>query len=166
MFNNKSRLLKVIFVFTLSLLITGCGSNSVLENEDKDIIPVQAVREKENFNELTISKSNITDIAKFYPVIVDGIRMEVIVVMASDGTIRTAFNACQVCASSGKGYYIQVGHKLICQNCGNAFDIDELEITRNGCNPAPIDKLSKTEDDEYITIPKETFLANMSLYNY
>lgn len=29
--------------------------------------------------------------------------------------IRTAFNTCQVCYSSGKGYYVQSGNVLVCQ---------------------------------------------------
>lgn len=36
-------------------------------------------------------------------------------------TIRTAFNTCQVCYSSGRGYYVQEGNVLVCQNCGNRF---------------------------------------------
>lgn len=164
MFNDKSKLLMGAVLLTLSLLITGCTSS-----ESEEVGPVknsvkEAVREQTSFDELKITKSEITDIARFYPVIVDGVKMEVIVVMATDGTIRTAFNACQVCASSGKGYYIQVGHKLVCQNCGNEFDIDELEKTRNGCNPAPIEKQNKQDDGEYITITKETFLKNISLF--
>jgi uncharacterized membrane protein len=153
-----------ILVFVLAIFITGCNNNNNYNNDDTALKPV--AREEMSFNELVIEKNDITDIAKFYPVTVDGVEMEVIAVLATDGTIRTAFNACQVCASSGRGYYIQQGTKLVCQNCGNRFDVNELEVTRNGCNPAPIEQVDKSEDEEYITVPKATFIKNMDLFNY
>jgi uncharacterized membrane protein len=157
-------LLLIIFI---PFFVTGCNNNANNSTDDSTSNEsVEAVREPESIDELTIKKSDITEIAKFYPVIVDGIKMEVIAVRASDGTIRTAFNACQVCATSGRGYYIQVGHTLVCQNCGNVFDIDDVEKVHGGCNPAPITKDDKTEDNDYIKIPKSTFISNMGLFDY
>lgn len=165
MFNNKSKLLMSALALTLVFFLTGCSSSSNVDtNNNEDTVLKQAVREPVSYDELKIKKSDITDIAKFYPVMINGVKMEVIAALATDGTIRTAFNACQVCASSGRGYYIQVGHKLVCQNCGNEFDIDELGIARGGCNPAPIQDLDKIDDGEYITIPNQTFLNNINLY--
>jgi len=83
--------------------------------------------------------------------------MEILAVKASDGTVRTAFNTCQVCYSSGRGYYIQEGDVLVCQNCGNRFKMDEVEVARGGCNPVPIFKEMKEVTDTTITIPKELF---------
>lgn len=166
MFNHKSKLLMGLFVFMAAFFITGCSSNDKSLNTNNQENPKPAVREKASVDELIINKSDITDVAKFYPVTVDGIKMEVIAVRATDGTIRTAFNACQVCASSGRGYYIQVGHTLVCQNCGNVFDIDDIEKVHGGCNPAPITKADKIEDDTSITIPKDTFVKNKDLFNY
>ncbi|KPU45493.1 hypothetical protein OXPF_07260 [Oxobacter pfennigii] len=108
--------------------------------------------------DVTILKSEITSTAKFYPVKVDDISMEVFAVKASDGTIRTAFNTCQVCYSSGRGYYKQQGNDLICQNCGNRFRLDQIEKIQGGCNPVPILKEDKTDDGTNIVISKE-FLA-------
>lgn len=165
MFGNKSKLLVGLFVFMVAFFITGCSNNADTSNANNSD-PKPAVREKESVDQLIIKKSDITDVAKFYPVTVDGIKMEVIVVKASDGTIRTAFNACQVCASSGRGYYIQVGHTLVCQNCGNVFDIDDIGKVHGGCNPAPITAADKVEDNTTITIPKDTFVKNEDLFNY
>jgi uncharacterized membrane protein len=157
-------LLLIVFI---PFFITGCNNNTNNNTDDSTSNEsVEAVREPESIDELIIKKSDITEIAKFYPVIVDGIKMEVIAVRASDGTIRTAFNACQVCATSGRGYYIQVGHTLVCQNCGNVFDIDDVEKVHGGCNPAPITKDDKTEDNDYIKISKSTFISNMGLFDY
>lgn len=104
-------------------------------------------------SDLVIPLADITETASFYPVVVDGTQLEVLAVKASDGTIRTAFNTCQVCYSSGRGYYQQEGDVLICQNCGNQFHMDEVEVTRGGCNPVPVGDENKTVTDTSITIP-------------
>lgn len=101
---------------------------------------------------LVIPVSEVTETAAFYPIEVDGIQMEVLAVRDSKGTIRTAFNTCQVCYSSGRGYYVQQGNALVCQNCGNRFTVDQVEIQTGGCNPWPIFPENKTETEEAITI--------------
>ena len=106
-------------------------------------------------DDLIIPIKDISTTATFYPVEIDGTKLEVLAIKASDGTIRTAFNTCQICYSSGRGYYVQQGNMLICQNCGNRFNSDDVEITRGGCNPVPIFSEDKTVDNENITITKE-----------
>jgi len=101
---------------------------------------------------LVIPKAGITAQARFFAVTVDGVKMEVLAVKASDGSIRTALNTCQVCFDSGRGWYVQQGDVLVCQNCGNRFKVDQIELQKNGCNPIPITKDLKTEDAKSITI--------------
>lgn len=113
--------------------------------------------------DLKITKADITEKASFYPYKEAGNYMEVIALKANDGTIRTALNTCQVCYDSGKGYYEQVGDTLVCQNCGNVFGVDDVEIVKGGCNPVPILKENKTEDGEFVTISGE-FLADNQDY--
>ncbi|MFA6233891.1 MAG: DUF2318 domain-containing protein [Bacteroidota bacterium] len=62
--------------------------------------------------------------------------LEYIIVKASNGDIKTVFNACDVCYSAHKGYS-QSGTELRCNNCGNRFAIDALGGTSTGgtCNP-------------------------------
>lgn len=116
--------------------------------------------------DLRILKSEVTSRAKFYPYTADGVKMEVLAVKASDGTIRTAFNTCQVCFNSGRGYYIQEGDELVCQNCGNRFQIDRVEKIKNGCNPVPITPDLKTDDGKYITISKSLLGKAKGLFSY
>lgn len=104
--------------------------------------------------DLIIDKAEITETVKFYPYQVGDIRMEVLAVKAPDGTIRTAFNTCQVCFGSGRGHYKQEGDTLVCQNCGNRFGLDDIEKVRGGCNPVPILENEKQEDDARIIIPE------------
>jgi hypothetical protein len=107
--------------------------------------------------DLRIPKKEITAVAKFYPYKAGGVLMEVLALRARDGTVRTAFNTCQVCYSSGRGYYTQKGDYLVCNNCGNRFLASQVELITGGCNPVPITKELKTEDANFITIPKALF---------
>ncbi len=104
--------------------------------------------------DLKILKSEITETVKFYPYKAGGTKMEVLAVKASDGTVRTAFNTCQVCYDSGRGYYEQEGDELVCQNCGNRFQLDQIEKMKGGCNPVPILEEYKTDDGTSITVPQ------------
>ncbi|MDR3315527.1 MAG: DUF2318 domain-containing protein [Coriobacteriales bacterium] len=103
--------------------------------------------------DLVIPTSEVSSVAHFYPVTVDGTQLEVLVVKAPDGTVRTAYNTCQVCYDSGAGYYLQQGNELVCQNCGNHFKMNEVEVAVGGCNPVPIFAEDKVVSDATITIP-------------
>lgn len=142
---HKSNLLKITALTALALAVVitavvliAYSGGSVVKDSD-----------------LVIKTSEITEKAKFFPVKVGGTKLEVLAVRAPDNTIRTAFNTCQVCYSSGRGYYVQEGNTLVCQNCGNRFGMDDVEVTRGGCNPVPITGEEKTVTDTSITISKE-----------
>ena len=68
--------------------------------------------------------------------------------------IRTAFNTCQTCYDSGKGYYATEGEKLVCQNCGFRFTADRVGAAGDGgCNPWPIPASERIENENSILIP-------------
>ena len=104
---------------------------------------------------LSIPTEEITSTAAFFPIQVDGTDMEVFAIRASDGTVRTAFNTCQSCFLSGRGYYLQDGDDLVCQNCGFHFTPDQVEIQSGGCNPWPIFADYKTVTEDTIQISYE-----------
>jgi uncharacterized membrane protein len=106
-------------------------------------------------SDLVIQIADITENATFYPVDIGGARLEALAVKAPDGTIRTAFNTCQVCYASGRGFYKQQGTLLVCQNCGNRFRMSQVEVRSGGCNPVPIFPANKTVTENTITISKE-----------
>ena len=54
-----------------------------------------------------------------------------ILIRASNGDIKSAFNACDVCYLENKGYS-QSGTKLRCNNCGKTFEIDNLGSQGSG----------------------------------
>ena len=61
---------------------------------------------------------------------------------SSDGVIRAAFDACDVCFQEGKGY-TQKGDFMVCNNCGRRFASDRVNEVQGGCNPAPLTRKIK-----------------------
>lgn len=131
------------------------GGDTEISSGEEEVKETTVIGEGES---LVIPVSEITSEAVFLPVEVDGTEMEIIAVRGSDGSIRTAFNTCQVCYDSGRGYYVQQDALFICQNCGNRFTADEIETESGGCNPWPIFEKDKTVTEESVEITYE-FLA-------
>ncbi len=134
------------------VIIVLLGSFLLPNQEDK-----KSKRSVQEDGDVVIQKDEIGEQASFFAYEADGIDLEVIAVKASDGTIRTAFNTCQICYASGRGHYVQEGEHLICQNCGNSFTMDDVEVAAGGCNPVPIFAENKIETEDTITI-EEAFL--------
>ncbi|MDR3301320.1 MAG: DUF2318 domain-containing protein [Spirochaetaceae bacterium] len=114
--------------------------------------------------DLVINTAELSETALFYPVEIDGTRLEVIAVKAPDGTVRTAFNTCQSCYDSGLGFYKQQGNVLVCQNCGRKFRMSQVEVQGRGCNPVPIFKENKTVTASTITISKEYLAKEKQIF--
>lgn len=170
--NNKmiiaiAAILCVLAAVTLMIKNNTAGkvaeSTNVIESGNKktENSDVQTIGKD---NKLVINKSDISEKATFYPINVDGTRMEVLAVKDSSGNIRTAFNTCQVCYSSGKGYYVQSGNVLVCQNCRNRFTVDEVEVQSGGCNPWPIFSENKTVNEDTIEISYEYLEQSKKLF--
>ena len=144
---------------TKDLSTNNNASNAVVSNNSSSSAAVL-----NSSDGIKISKKDITATAKFYPYDASGIKMEVLAVKAKDGTIRTALNTCQVCYSSGKGYYKQEGDELVCQNCGNRFKLNMVGSTNSGCNPVPVLDKNKTDDGTNIIISKDFLDKNKALF--
>lgn len=153
------KLLASFFVFGITLtMFTGCGKSAEDQTASAEKATVAAG------GTLNIPVSEISKTARFYPVEVDGTQMEVIAVKDSEGTIRTAFNTCQICYDSGKGYYEQESDQLVCQNCGNSFTMDQVGITSGGCNPWPILEEDRTLTDNEVQISYEFLKASGDIF--
>jgi uncharacterized membrane protein len=145
---------RVVVAFLLSLALTAPASFA------------QSKTAKDSPWAITILKKDVTQTARFYPYAMDGIAMEVLAVRASDGTIRTALNTCQVCYDSGRGFYKQSGSFLVCQNCGNRFHIDQIERIKGGCNPVPITAELKTDLGDSIGISRELMASAKDFFRF
>jgi uncharacterized membrane protein len=75
--------------------------------------------------------------AHFYTYESGGTKVNYFVMQSPDGTVRAAFDACDVCYPYKKGYH-QSGTAVQCNNCGRIFDSDKINVLEGGCNPAPL----------------------------
>jgi len=79
--------------------------------------------------------------ARFYQYPADnGINVRFFLLKSSDGIVRAAFDACDVCWRAGKGYY-QEGDVMVCRNCSRRFASVKINEVKGGCNPAPLNRL-------------------------
>lgn len=90
---------------------------------------------------LTFNTADFADgVAKYYNYKApDGKNLKFFVLKSSDGIIRAAFDACDVCYAAKKGYR-QEGNFMVCNNCGQKFISTKINEVKGGCNPAPLDR--------------------------
>jgi uncharacterized membrane protein len=73
--------------------------------------------------------------ARFFKLEDGGKEIAFFAVKAADGSYKTAFDACDACFKSKKGYE-QQGDKMNCKNCNQKFAINRLGPNASGgCNP-------------------------------
>ncbi len=124
---------KIVFVMIammMSVSISGCS------NSQSDASETVQANAPDIQQDLIIPVSEINETAKFYPIAVDGTNMEVFAVKDSNGNIRTAYNTCQSCYTSGNGRYETEGTDLVCQNCGFHFTADQVGNEKNSGSKA------------------------------
>lgn len=108
----------------------------------------------DELDSIKIPVSGISSSAKFY----DYQGTEYFVVKDKFGNVKTAFNACDVCYKSKKGYS-QKGEDMVCNNCGNHYVISGLgtkNLRGGGCWPGYLP--SKIEGN-HLVIKKSDFNA-------
>lgn len=172
-----------VIAIVVVFIIPKKEQNSLLTNETEDITESLSNESESSTDETTaatdvsvpatlndngdvvIQTADITESATFYNVDADGVSMGVFAVKASDGTIRTAFNTCQVCNGSPYAFFTQDGDTFQCQNCGNIYGVDMIEKERGGCNPVPITSDEKTVTDTEIIIPAKLIEENAGKFN-
>jgi uncharacterized membrane protein len=84
------------------------------------------------------------------------------ILKSSDGVIRAAFDACDVCWPAGKGYY-QEGDHMVCRNCGRRFASVLVNEVKGGCNPAP---LNRTVENGQLVIQLKDILDGKQYFNF
>lgn len=92
----------------------------------------------------------------------DGLTIRYFILKSSDGVIRAAFDACDVCWPAGKGYF-QEGDDMICRNCGRRFASVLVNEVKGGCNPAP---LTRNVQGDQLVINVEDILQGKSYFNF
>ena len=82
------------------------------------------------------------------------------VIKSSDGVIRAAFDACEVCYRAQKGY-VQQGDNMVCMNCGMKFKSVKVNEVTGGCNPSA---LRRTVKDGKVLISQQDMLVGAKYF--
>jgi uncharacterized membrane protein len=100
--------------------------------------------------------------ARFFKHSAGNLTIPYFILKSSDGVIRAAFDACDVCWPAGKGYY-QEGDFMVCRNCGRRFASVSVNEIQGGCNPAPLVRQVKGNQ---VVIRIEDILAGKNYFNF
>ncbi len=92
----------------------------------------------------------------------DGTMVTFFVLKSADGVVRAAIDSCDVCYKAGKGYF-QDGDSMICENCGQKFAANRINVVKGGCNPAPLKRVVKGDN---LVIAMEDINANKWYMKY
>ena len=81
----------------------------------------------------------------YYSFVDSGKSIDFFILKSSDGVVRAAFDACDVCFGAHKGYR-QEGDLMICNNCGQQFPSVRINEVKGGCNPGPLERAVEGTD--------------------
>jgi uncharacterized membrane protein len=126
-------LVVIVAIVAVAWWIFGAGGGGP---EPTSGLPVNAQGDVE------ISASDVTKTAQYYSIKDKGVELRFFALRGSDGEIRVAMDACDVCYDAKKGYR-QDGEDMVCNNCGNRYATDGIgtKNLQGGCWPSyvPID---------------------------
>jgi uncharacterized membrane protein len=150
---EKKGHLPLIVAVVCSVLIVG-GGIYYATYDRQETAPVAASFSSENTStQVTLPASLFADgKARHFEHVAGDFRIKYFVLKSSDGVIRAAFDACDVCWPAGKGYY-QEGDHMVCRNCGRRFASVLVNEVKGGCNPAPLNR--KVENGKVIIEVKD-----------
>lgn len=121
----------VLIALSLLLALAGAAFAFNLPGMDKHekVKPVNGV--------VTVPVAKVSDgKAHFFRLADGGKELSFFIVKGSDGTLHTAFDACDVCFKEKKGYQ-QTGDQMQCKNCNQKFPIARIgAASGGGCNPS------------------------------
>ncbi len=139
-------------ILLLSFLVIFSSGFTIFSGKYKDV--------KEKSGVISVPIGDITsEKAVFYKYNLKGKEIKFFFLRSKEGTIRAAFDACDVCYPARKGYS-QSGDFMVCNNCGQKFHVSGIGLLRGGCNPSP---LNFKIDKGFINITLNELLTH---YNY
>jgi hypothetical protein len=101
-------------------------------------------------NDIIIPIADLSTTAKYFTHEWHNVTISYFGVLDEDGGVHMAFDACDVCYGAKKGYS-QQGNLMVCNNCGNKFEITGIGTTNKGggCWPGYLE-VTLTETDVVI----------------
>ena len=148
---NKTK--KIMAISTVFIIVIGLGIYFMMYSDEKiDVKDVESDPKSiiQTATQIKIPTNGINGDASFYSYDYNGVKIKYFAVRGSDGEVRVAMNACDVCYHVKKGY-IQDENEMRCINCGLKYSISGLGTTNleGGCWPS---YLPKTIEDDLVVI--------------
>ncbi len=115
-------------------LLACLSAGIVYSNAPRELTPATPVVAKDGLVRLPVPAKDDAVLHR-YALDVDGVPVRFFLLRTSDGKLRTAVDACEICGAYG---YVQEGTQVICLNC--TAEINPLSIGKpGGCNPIPLE---------------------------
>jgi uncharacterized membrane protein len=153
-----------LILVACAVLITGAGVFVVLNQGGGTTVTAQTPEAAEaDAEQLTIPAAMFSDgKARHFEHTIGKQTIRFFILKSSDGIIRAAFDACDVCWPAGKGYY-QDGDVMVCRNCGRRFASVLVNEVKGGCNPAP---LNRSVQNGNVIIKVKDIAEGASYFNF
>ncbi|MGD2096760.1 MAG: DUF2318 domain-containing protein [Desulfobacterales bacterium] len=160
---EKKGRLPLMVAIVCSVLILG-GGIYYATYDRAETSPVAASFTAENAaSEVSLPASLFADgKARHFEHVAGEFKIKYFVLKSSDGIIRAAFDACDVCWPAGRGYY-QEGDYMVCRNCGRKFASVLVNEVKGGCNPAP---LNRRIENGKVIIQVKDILQGRQYFNF
>lgn len=123
LFISTALLMLLLFVSTSGFAFWGDREKAVSPEDGVITIPLADINDGEAHH--------------FKVTAADGTVVTFFTLRSPDNIIRAAIDSCDVCYKSGKGYF-QQGDFMVCENCGQKFASNRINVIKGGCNPAPL----------------------------
>jgi len=160
---EKKGRLPLIVAIVCSVLIVGGGIYYATYDRSQTK-PVAGSFTSENIASQVSLPANLFEDgkARHFQHVAGEFNIKYFVLKSSDGIIRAAFDACDVCWPAGKGYY-QEGDSMVCRNCGRKFASVLVNEVKGGCNPAP---LNRRVENGKVVIEVKDILDGRQYFNF
>jgi len=154
-----------LFAVFAGILLLAAGGFFYIQNNNKDQVASYGQSNPANTTTTQITyPANLFEDgnARHYAYRAGNLTIKYFILKSSDGVIRAAFDACDVCWKAGKGYF-QAGDNMICKNCGRKFASVLVNEVKGGCNPAP---LTRSVENGNVIIRTDDILDGKQFFNF
>jgi uncharacterized membrane protein len=137
---EKKGRLPLVVAMVCSILIIGGAIYYATYDRGDTSAEAASVASENAASQVSLPSSLFEDgKARHFEHVAGEFKIKYFVLKSSDGVIRAAFDACDVCWPAGRGYY-QEGDYMVCRNCGRKFASVLVNEVKGGCNPAPLNR--------------------------
>ena len=161
---NKKNRLPVLVVSGLAILVIAAAAFFMTRNNGVATVAAVSSKTDASATSITYPVELFADgkARHFRYKVDDATAIQYFILKSSDGVIRAAFDACDVCWRAGKGYQ-QSGDVMVCRNCGRKFASVKVNEVKGGCNPAP---LNRKVADGKVVLQINDILSGKQYFNF